>query len=508
MNSNTPDVLNLKEQLQFGGGAKKVEEQHNAGKLTARERISNIIDKGTFVEIDAFLKFRKNDFTEETAPCEGVVAGYGTINYRPVYIYAQDYTVIDGSMSEMHAKKICKAMEMAKNSSVPVIGFLDSAGARIVEGVDALNGYAKIFKKSVELSGLVPQINLICGPCMGSASIAASLGDITLIADEIGTMGMNSASIYDAKDGCDTVSNINTAVYATEQSALAAILCKSEDEMIVKVKTLLDFLPSNNMDEAPEVLIEDDLNRQTPEFNSIVNAKNYDIREVIKSIGDGLGFFELYSNYATTAVVGFIRINSRTVGVAANQPKNYGGMLKTDSAKKIASFIGLCDSFDIPLLTLVDSIGIECSRDAEKKGLIKDLAKIAFAYSSSTIPMITLILNNAISTAYSIMGSRALGADMVYSWPSAKISILPASIASQIVYGEEIKNAEEPQKARQEYVQKFEEYNASPVMAAQRGFIDDIIDPINTRPMIAAAFEMLYSKYVDLPNKKHGNMPL
>ncbi|MCK5130391.1 MAG: methylmalonyl-CoA carboxyltransferase [Clostridiales bacterium] len=508
MISNAPDVLKLKEQLLKGGGTQKVEEQHNAGKMTARERIEKVIDQDTFIEIDAFLTFRNNDFTSDSAPCEGLVAGYGTINNRPVYIYAQDYTVLDGSVSEMNAKKICKTMDMAASSSVPIIGILDSAGARIQESVDALNGYGSIFNKCVQLSGIVPQINLICGPCIGAAAIAASLGDITLIAEEIGATGAYSASVYDAKDSKDSASDITSASYVTTKSGLAAIMCKTEDELFAKTKELLEFLPSSNLEDAPDAEITDDLNRNTPEFDSLIGTSQYDVVQVIQSLSENSNFLELYSNYATTSVVGFMRINSRAIGVVANQPNNENGIIKSDSAKKIASFIGFCDSFSIPLLTLVDSKGIESSSTAEHLGIVKDSAKIAYAYSSATIPMVTVILNNATGSAYSLMGSRALGADIVYAWPSAKISILPADVAAMIVYKDEIEKATDPIKARKEYTDKFSTYNSSPIAAAQRGYIDDIIDPINTRPMVAAAFEMLYAKYSELPPKKHGNMPL
>lgn len=508
MISNAPNVLKLKEQLLEGGGTTKVEAQHSAGKLTARERIEKIIDKDTFVEIDAFLKFRKNDFSVADAPCEGVVAGFGTINARPVYIYAQDYTVLDGSVGEMHAKKICKAMNMAKSSGVPVIGVLDSAGARIQEGVDALNGYGEIISKSVELSGLVPQVNLVCGPCIGAAAITASLGDVTLIADGIGTTGAFGASVYDAKDGKDSASDITSAKYACSESGLAAVCCNDEDDMVTKLKDLLEFLPSSNMEDAPDSEVQDDLNRNTPELDAFIGSSDYDVIDVVKTISDGGKFFELYQDFATTAVVGFMRINSRSVGVVANQPKNNGGVLKGDSSKKIASFIGMCDSFNIPVVSLVDSQGVECASAAEEAGIVKDLAKVAYAYSSATVPMVTVLLNNATASSYALMGSRAVGADMVYAWPSASISILPADVASMIVYKEEIEKSENPLTARAEYLQKYKEINSSPINAAQRGFIDDIIDPINTRPIVAAALEMLYSKYSDMPAKKHGNMPL
>ena len=508
MISNTPDVLKLKEQLLKGGNATKVDEQHSNGKLTARERIKKIIDIDTFVEVDTFLKFRNNDFVSDDAPCEGVIAGFGTINLRPVYIYAQDYTVLGGSVGEMHAKKICKVMQMAKSSGVPVVGLLDSSGARIQEGVDALNGYGEIFKKSVELSGIVPQINLICGPCIGAAAIAASLGDITLITDGIGSTGAFGAGVYDAVNKKDTASDINSASYACATSGLAAVFCTDEDNCFNKLKKLLDYLPSSNLVEAPDDFQSDDLNRNIPELDTFIGNSDYDVTDVIRAVCDNSKFFELYKEYASTVVVGFIRINSKAVGVIANQPKNKGGIITSISAKKTASFIGLCDNFNIPIVTFVDCIGIECSSEAEKAGIVKDCAKIAYAYSAASIPLVTILLNKAVSGVYSLMASRALGVDMVYAWPSAAIEILPANAASMILYSDEIKNSDDPITARAEYTEKFAKYNSNPIAAAERGLIDDIIDPINTRPIIAAALEMLYSKYLELPPKKHGNMPL
>jgi len=508
MTNKAPNALKLKEELLKGGSSKKVEQQRAAGKMTARERIDKIIDKDTFVEIGVFFKSRNNDFISDDAPCEGVVAGFGTVNLRPVYVYAQDYTVLSGSLGEMHAKKIVKTMEMAQSSGVPVIGIIDSAGARIQEGVDALNGYGEIIAKSVELSGVVPQIAVIAGPCIGAAAIAVSLVDVTIAVEEISSLGAYSGVVYDAKDGIDYVSDVTSAAFAGASSGLAKVVCKDEEEAYLKLKNLLDYLPSSNMEDAPDDVVSDDINRNTPELDIFMGNSSYDIKQIIKAVSDGGDFFEVYEDYAQSAVCGFMRMNSRSVGVVANQPSSDGGVIKSDSAKKMASFIGLCDSFNLPVVTLVDTVGLECTSDAEKAGFVKDAAKIAYAYASATVPMVTLLLNKATGSAYSLMGSKALGADLVYAWPSASIEILPAGTAAQIVYEDEIKKSDDPVKARAAYTQKFTEYNSSPIAAAQRGYIDDIIDPINTRPILTAALEMLYSKYSDMPAKKHGNMPL
>ena len=508
MTNSAPNVLKLKEELLNGGGAKKVEQQHSAGKMTARERIEKIIDKDTFVEIGVFLKQRVNDFATEDAPCEGVVAGFGTVNARPVYIYAQDYTVMSGSVSEMQAKKIVKAMDMAKAAGVPVIGVLDSAGARIQEGVDALSGYASIMAKSAELSGIVPQITVVAGPCLGASAIAASLSDFTIAVDEIGSLGAFSGAVYDAKDGLDAASGVSSAAYAGTDSGLASVLAKDEEDAITSLKTLLDFLPSSNLEDAPDDVASDDLNRNTPELDAFIGNSSYDVKQVINAVSDSGMFFEVYEGYATSAVCGFMRINSRAVGVVANQPLVEGGYITSNASKKIASFIGICDSFNVPVVTLVDTVGIACSSCAEKLGVVKDAAKIAYAYSTATVPKVTILLNKAVGSSYALMGAKDLGVDMVYAWPSASIEILPAATAAQVVYESEIKESDDPIKARSELTAKFTEYNSSPIAAAKRGLIDDIIDPINTRPILAAALEMLYSKYTDLPAKKHGNMPL
>ncbi len=284
MTNSAPNVLMLKEELLNGGGADKVEQQHSAGKMTARERIEKVIDKDTFVEIGVFVKQRKNDFASEDAPCEGVVAGFGTVNARPVYIYAQDFTVMSGSVSEMHAKKIVKAMDMAQASGVPVIGVLDSAGARIQEGVDALSGYASIMAKSAEISGIVPQITVVAGPCIGASAIAASLSDFTIAVDGIGSMGAFSGAVYDAKDSLDSSSGVSTAVYAGSDSGLASVVAKDEDDAIASLKTLLDFLPSSNLEDAPDDVVSDDLNRNTPELDAFIGNDSYDIKQVINAV--------------------------------------------------------------------------------------------------------------------------------------------------------------------------------------------------------------------------------
>ena len=508
MTNSAPNVLKLKEDLLKGGGAEKVEQQHTSGKKTARERISEILDKDTFVETDVFVKSRDNKFIADQAPCEGVVTGFGTVNSRPVYIYAQDYTVLSGSLSEMHAKKIVKIMNMAKASGVPVVAVIDSAGARIQEGVDALSGYASIFAKSAELSGVVPQIAVVAGPCIGASAIAASLCDVTIAVDKISTIGAFNGSVYDAKDGIDYKSDLTSAEFAGSVSGLAEVVCKDENEAYAQLKLLLDFLPSSNMEDAPEDAPADDINRNTPELDAYISNASYDVKQVISAVSDNGAFFEISADYAKSAVCGFMRINSRSVGVVANQPLVDQGVITGDAAKKMASFVSLCDSFNLPIVTMVDTVGLLCSSDAEKAGIVKDAAKIAFTYASATVPKVTLLLNKATGSAYSLMASKALGADMVYAWPSASIEILPAGTAAQIVYEDEIKASDDPKKARAEYTKKFTEYNSSPVAAAQRGYVDDIIDPINTRPILAAALEMLYSKYADMPAKKHGNMPL
>ena len=488
MSSNAPYVLAQKEQLLKGGDKEAVEAQKSAGKQTARERVNAIIDESTFVEIDVFASSRANEFTAEV-PCEGLIAGFGTIQGRPVYIYSQDYTVMNGSVGKANGEKICKVMKMAAENGVPIIGILDSAGARVGEGVDALDAFAKIFNMASTIKGIVPQISLVLGPCIGASAIAARIADVVLGVSEISSMGAYSAYVYDAIEGKADGTDICSADYCSKVSGLIDSVYNDEASCIAGLKDLLSYLPSSCCD-IPTADCNDDLNRETPEFDNFLEG-GFDVVAVIKQIADNGAFFELGSEYAKSMVTGFVRLNGKTLGIVANQAKEVEGFMSRQGIEKATDFIDKCDLMGIPILSLVDNKGLRKSSCSEEKGIVRLSAKLAQAYASAQVPKVALILNNAIGSGYTIMASKGLGTDMVYSWPNAQISAMDAVSSAQVVYAKEIAESDNPVAARQEYTEKFAKYNANPINAAKSGLIDDIIDPISTRPVLVAAFEML-----------------
>jgi len=487
MSSNAPYVLAQKKELLKGGNKEAAEAQHSAGKQTARERVNAIIDDSTFVEIDVFASSKANEFTGEI-PCEGLIAGFGTIEGRPVYIYSQDYTVMNGSVGKVNGEKICKVMRMAAENGVPVIGILDSAGARVGEGVDSLDAFAKIFYTASAIKGVVPQINLVLGPCIGASAVAARISDMVLGVSDISSMGAHSAYVYDAAEGKVDGTGICSAEYCENNSGLIDVVYKDEAACTAGLKDLLSYLPSGCCD-APETVCSDDLNRDIPEFDSFMTAQ-YDVHDVIAKIADDGAVFELAPKFVPSVVTSFIRINGKTTGVVANQAKQ-SELLELAGIKKAAGFIETCDYMGIPILTLVDNKGLQKSTADELNGIVAQSAKLVQVYANAAVPKVALILNNAVGAGYAVMASKSLGIDMVYAWPNAQISAMDAASSAQVVYGKEIAQSDDPIKARQEYTDKFAKYNANPINAAKSGLIDDIIDPINTRPVLAAAFEML-----------------
>ena len=487
MSSNAPYVLAQKQELLKGGSKEAAEAQHSAGKQTARERVNAIIDDSTFIEIDVFASSKANEFTGEV-PCEGLIAGFGTIDGRPVYIYSQDYTVMNGSVGSVNGEKICKVMRMAAENGVPVIGILDSAGARVSEGVDSLDAFAKIFYTASALKGVIPQVNLVLGPCIGASAVAARISDIVLGVSEISSMGAHSEYVYDAAEGKAASSGICSAEYCESNSGLIDVVYRDESSCIAGLKDLLSYLPSGCCD-IPEVTCTDDLNREVPEFGSYMEGQ-YDVRNVISKIADNDTVFELSSKFASSIITSFIRINGKTIGVVANQAKE-SELLDILGIKKAAGFIETCDYMGIPVLTLVDNKGLQKSSASELNGIVAESAKLVQAYANAAVPKVSLILNNAIGSGYAVMASKSLGIDMVYAWPNAQISAMDAAGSAQIVYDKEIAQSDNPIKARQEYTEKFAKYIANPINAAKSGLIDDIIEPLTTRPVLAAAFEML-----------------
>lgn len=512
--SKLEDLKQRKTKVEEGGGAKRIAAQHERGKLTARERINLLFDEGSFVELDAFVKHRCVNFgmDEIEIPGEGVVTGYGLVDGRPVYAYAQDFTVLGGSLGEMHAKKICKVQDLALKMGAPIVGLNDSGGARIQEAVDALAGYGEIFYRNTIASGVVPQISAIMGPCAGGAVYSPALTDFIFMVDKTSQMFITGPQVIKSVTGEEVSSeSLGGAMTHNKTSGVAHFVSANDEECIAEIRRLLGFLPSNNMEAAPEVYSADDLNRIIPELNEIVPEnpnKPYDMKEIIQAIADDNDFFEVQPYYAQNMITGFIRINGQSVGVIANQPKVLAGCLDINASDKAGRFIRTCDCFNIPVLTLEDVPGFLPGTSQEYGGIIRHGAKMLYAYSEATVPLVTLITRKAYGGAYLAMGSKHLGADMVFVWPTAEIAVMGPEGAANIIFKNEIAAAEDPQATRTEKIEAYKGEFATPYKAAERGFVDDVIEPSMTRIRIADALNMLASKRESRPAKKHGNLPV
>lgn len=500
--------------IEQGGGPDKIKKQHDAGKKTARERIEMLFDEGSFVEVDAFVTHRCNEFGMEKvqAPGEGVVVGYGTVDGRLVFAYAQDFTVIGGSLGEMHAAKICKVMDMAVKMGAPVIGINDSGGARIQEGLDALKGFGDIFIRNTHASGVVPQISIIMGSCAGGAVYSPAICDFIFMVEKTSQMFITGPQVVKSVTGEDVgFEELGGAATHATKSGVASFKCSSEEECIAQVKELLSYLPSNNLEMPPVYECGDNLNRLSQSLTSIVPEdanKAYDMKKVISEIVDDGEFFEIFKTFAQNIIIGFARMNGATVGIVANQPKVAAGSLDVNSSDKAARFVRFCDAFNIPLITLTDVPGYLPGVVQEHDGIIRHGAKLLYAFSEATVPKINVILRKAYGGAYIAMNSKHLGADMVFAWPSAEIAVMGPSGAANIIFRKDIAAADDPVAARQEKIAEYADKFANPYMAARRGYVDDVIEPDSTRPRIISALEMLLSKRETRPSKKHGNIPL
>lgn len=500
--------------IEQGGGEAKIKKQHDAGKLTARERIKALLDEGSFVELDAFVSHRCNEFDMPSteAPCEGVVTGYGSIDGRLVYVYAQDFTVIGGSLGEMHAKKICKVMDLAVKAGAPIIGMNDSGGARIQEGIDALSGFGEIFYRNTMASGVVPQISVIMGPCAGGAVYSPAITDFVFMVEKTSQMFITGPQVIKTVTGEDiTAEELGGASAHSTKSGVAHFTAANEEECIAKIKNLLSYLPSNNLDGTPCDVPTDDINRISEKLMSIVPDepnKAYDMKEVIAEITDNGEFLECLPGYAQNIITGFARMNGMSVGIVANQPMVMAGSLDVNSSNKAARFVRFCDSFNIPLITLTDVPGYMPGVSQEENGIIRNGAKLLYAYSEASVPKINVIIRKAYGGAYIAMSSKHLGADIVLSWPTAEIAVMGPEGAANIIFKKEIGESGDPIAAREEKIEEYRNKFASPYEAAKRGYVDDIIEPDSTRPRIIAALEMLAGKRETRPAKKHGNIPL
>jgi methylmalonyl-CoA decarboxylase subunit alpha len=514
MEQKLKELAERKAAITAGGGPKRVAAQHDKGKMTARERIESFLDAGSFVEIDAFVEHRAVDLgmDQVDAPGEGVVIGYGTVNGRLVYLFAQDFTVIGGSLGEMHAAKICKAMDMAMKVGCPCIGINDSGGARIQEGVDALKGYGDIFYRNTLSSGVIPQISVIMGPCAGGAVYSPALTDFTVMVDKTANMFITGPQVIKAVTGEDvSAEGLGGALVHSEISGCASLMFNNEAETLEGIRKLLSYLPQNNIEDTPVAASADPIAREIPELAGIIpDAPNkpYDIREVIKRVFDDGDFFEIQSLYAMNIVVGFARLGGRSVGIVANQPRIMAGVLDINASDKASRFIRFCDAFNIPLVTLTDTAGYLPGVGQEHGGVIRHGAKLLYAYSEATVPKLTVIVRKAYGGAYIAMCSRHLGADQVFAWPSAEIAVMGPDGAANIIFKKDIDEASDPAAKRKEKIDEYKHNFANPYKAALRGYVDDVIDPADTRKRLAGALAMLLGKRESRPAKKHSNMPV
>lgn len=514
MSNKLEELRSKKEKLRLGGGEDRIAKQHERGKLTARERLNLFFDQGSFVEIGGFAKHRSTDFGMDKvdAPAEGVVTGYGTVDGRLVYAYAQDFTVIGGSLGQMHAEKIVKVMDMALKMGAPIIGMNDSGGARIQEGVDALSGYGKIFYRNTLASGVIPQISVIMGPCAGGAVYSPAITDFIFMVDKTSQMFITGPQVIKTVTGEDvTAEDLGGAMTHNSTSGVAHFVSQNDEACIEDIKRLLSFLPSNNLETAPLYETDDDLNRLEEKLNEIIPEnpnKPYDIKDIITTLADNEDFLETQAYFAQNMVTGFIRINGQSIGVIANQPKVLAGCLDINASDKAGRFIRTCDAFNIPILNIVDVPGFLPGTTQEYGGIIRHGAKMLYAYSEATVPKVTLIVRKAYGGAYIGMCNKELGADVVLAWPNAEIAVMGPDGAANIIFRKDIKDAEDPVKVRNEKIEEYRSKFANPYVAAARGYVDDVIEPSVTRAHLVSAFEMLASKRETRPAKKHGNLPL
>ena len=510
-------LVERRAKARLGGGPKRIEAQHQKGKLTARERIALLLDEGSFEEFDMFVQHRCTNFgmDKQHFDGDGVVTGQGTIDGRLVYVFAQDFTVSGGSLSKTMSEKICKVMDMALRNGAPCIGLNDSGGARIQEGIDALAGYGEIFERNILSSGVVPQISGIFGPCAGGAVYSPALTDFTLMVKNTSYMFLTGPAVVKSVTGenVDQEQLGGASVHATK-SGVAHFAANDEQEGIATIKQLLSFIPQNNMEEAPFVPTGDPVSRADDSLNEIIPDspnKAYDMYKVIGSIVDDGKFFEIHKDFAKNIIIGFAHMNGRSVGIVANQPKILAGVLDINASRKAARFVRFCDAFNIPIVTLVDVPGFLCGTQQEYGAVITNGAKLLYAYGEATVPKVTVTLRKSYGGAHIVMSCKQLRGDINYAWPSSEIAVMGADGAVNVLYAKDIKAVDDPAEQKKIYDEKKAEYDelfSNPYQAAQKGYIDDVIEPRNTRFRVIRALEQLAGKKQDVPAKKHDNLPL
>ncbi|HEY53461.1 MAG TPA: acyl-CoA carboxylase subunit beta [Caldilineae bacterium] len=511
---NITRLHQMRERALLGGGEARIRRQHDKGKYTARERLELLLDKGSFRELDPFVTHRSHNFgMEKNRPLgDGVVTGYGTVDGRLVYVFSQDFTVFGGSLSEAFAEKVVKVMEMAMRNGAPVIGLNDSGGARIQEGVVSLAGYADIFLLNTIASGVVPQLSIIMGPCAGGAVYSPALTDFIVMVKETSHMFITGPEVVKTVTREEvTFEELGGAYTHAAKSGVAHFAADSETDAIFFVQQLLSYMPQNNLEDPPYVPTTDDPLRQDPELDSIVPDhpnKPYDMREVIKRIMDDGRFLEVHEHFAQNILVGFARLGGRSVGIVAQQPAVLAGVLDIDASVKAGRFVRFCDAFNIPLITFEDVPGFMPGVAQEHGGIIRHGAKLLYAYSEATVPKITVITRKAYGGAYCVMNSKHIRGDLILAWPSAEIAVMGPDGAVNIIYRQQIAEAEDPEAERARLVEEYRQTFANPYVAASRGYVDDVIEPHETRPRLINALEMLRNKRDTNPWKKHGNIPL
>ncbi|MFC4356200.1 acyl-CoA carboxylase subunit beta [Chryseomicrobium palamuruense] len=507
------ELYDRKRIIELGGGDERIEKQHEKGKLTARERIELLLDEGTFVELNPFIKHRTTDFgmANLEGPGDGVVTGYGKVHGKPVYLFSQDFTVFGGALGEMHALKIANVMDLAAKNGAPFIGLNDSGGARIQEGVVSLDGYGQIFYRNAIYSGVIPQISVILGPCAGGAVYSPAITDFVFMTDETSQMFITGPKVIETVTGEKISSeDLGGSKVHNAISGNAHFRGATEGQVLADVRRLLAYLPQNNT-ERPAVEAVEEESDERPDLADIVPfeaIRPYDIRKVVEQVVDKGSFMEVQAEFARNIVVGFSRIKGETVGLICNQPKVMAGGLDIDSSDKAARFIRFCDSFNIPLITFEDVTGFFPGIKQEHGGIIRHGAKILYAYSEATVPKLTVILRKAYGGAYVALNSKSIGADVVFAWPNAEIAVMGPNGAANIIFAREIAASDDPEAVRAEKIEEYREKFANPYVAASMGMVDDVIDPRETRIKLIQALEMMRTKQETRPTKKHGNIPL
>jgi propionyl-CoA carboxylase beta chain len=498
-------------EAQMGGGQRRIDQQHAKGKLTARERLALLLDQGSFTELEAYTT-QQNNPGENSIPGDGVVTGYGTVDGRTVYVYAQDFTVQGGALGEMHSRKICRVMDLAAANGSPIVGLIDSGGARIQEGVKSLGGYAEIFKRNAQLSGVIPQISLILGPCAGGAAYSPAVTDAIIMVEKQSFMFLTGPQVIKSVTGEETdFESLGGAQVHLNVSGTAHFATKSEEDALKLARYFLGYLPSNNIENPPFMASDDNPERVTEALNSLVPEDPgvpYSMHDVINAVVDKGSFLEEQIGFARNAIVGLARFDGMPVGIVAQEPSVMAGVIDIDAADKIARFVRFCDAFNLPLVTFVDSPGFLPGVGQEHGGIIRHGAKVLFAYSEANVPKVSIVTRKAYGGAYVVMSSKYLGTDINYAWPSAEIAVMGPEGAVNILYRKELEEADDPEAKRKQLQADYREKYLTPYAAASAGYVDDVIEPAETRPMVIKALRAIRNKSEAHPSRKHGNMPV